>query len=177
MLLELLNRIEAGEHAWDEVHSLEPEWKSLPSGITNAWPDESPLTLHTLATLMISISDNTATDALIHILGHKAIEEFTPRNRPLLTTQELFKLKATPNTELLTRYRNGDEAEKRQVLEELAAVPLPNAQDMLMVPVLDIEWFFTAPELCELMEQVQEESLMTVSPGIARPDDWAQILT
>ena len=39
------------------------------------WPKGAPVTLHTLATLMISISDNTATDQLIAIVGRDAIAE------------------------------------------------------------------------------------------------------
>lgn len=177
ILSMLRDQIEAGAHSWDEVVSLAPEWKSLPTGILQNWPDDSLVTLQTLATLMISISDNTATDALIQIVGREEIEAITPRNRPLLTTQELFKLKAVPNADLLERYRNGDEAEKRQVIEELATVPLPTIQEMSTAPLPDVEWFFTPNELCELMAQVEDLPLMTVEPGpgVAQPEQWAHV--
>jgi hypothetical protein len=177
VLTLLRNQIEVGSHAWDEVVPLEAAWKGLPSSLLMNWPDDSPVTLHTLATLMISISDNTATDALIDIVGRDEIEAVDPRNRPFLKTQELFKLKSTPNAELLEQYRNGDETDKRQVVEALADLPLPTAQEMPTVPVLDVEWFFTAYELCDWMAQVQDLDLMTVEPGPAatQANHWARI--
>ena len=70
----LREEVEAGRRAWDEVVRLEEAWKSLPSGLLQGWPEGSPLTLHTLAALMISLSDNTATDALIALLGRERLE-------------------------------------------------------------------------------------------------------
>lgn len=171
ILAALQDQINAGEHTWDEVVQLDPVWKSLPSGILQDWPAESPLTLHTLATLMISISDNTAADTLLHVVGRDAVEEYTARNRPFLTTQEAFKLKAMPNADLLTAYQAGNETAQRQVLTELADRPLPTLSDFPSTPSLDIEWFFTSGELCELMAQVQALDLMTVNsgPAIATP--------
>ncbi|HXF64155.1 MAG TPA: serine hydrolase [Caldilineaceae bacterium] len=177
ILAALQQQIEAGERAWDEVARLQPEWKAPPSSLLRAWPDGSPLTLHTLATLMISISDNTAADALLHILGRETVEAYAERNRPFLTTQELFKLKASENAPLLARYRNGNLAAQRQVLRELAAIPLSSVQGVSSRPILDVEWFFTAHELCDLMAQVEELELMTVEPGpgVADPAAWARV--
>ncbi len=175
ILSALQAQIDAGEHSWDEVVPLDPAWKSLPSGMLQAWPDDSPLTLHTLATLMISISDNTATDALVALVGREAIEAYTAGNLPLLTTQEAFKLKAVPNADLLARYEAGDESEKRAVVEALANVPLPALSDFPSRPTLDVEWYFTAYELCDLMAQVQDIDLMAVNPGAADPAAWARV--
>lgn len=47
--------------------------KSLPGGILQNWPKGAPLTLHTLAGLMISQSDNTAADTLLEILGRDVV--------------------------------------------------------------------------------------------------------
>jgi len=76
---------------WARVILLQPEARSLPSGIMHSWPPLSPVTLHTLATLMISISDNTATDQLISFVGRDIVEDFTRHSRPLLTTREAFR--------------------------------------------------------------------------------------
>ncbi|MCE7984434.1 MAG: hypothetical protein DYG89_24950 [Caldilinea sp. CFX5] len=175
ILAALQAQIEAGEHQWAEVVPLDPAWKSLPGGILQTWPDDSPLTLHTLATLMISISDNTAADALLHIVGRDAVEEYAGANQPLLTTQEAVKLKATANADLLKRYQAGDDAAQRQVLAELAAHPLPALADLPSTPTLAVEWFFTPGELCDLMQQVQALDVMTVNPGLANPAAWAQV--
>jgi beta-lactamase class A len=177
VLAKLREQIESGLHTWDEVVPLAPEWKGPPSSMLKDWPDDSPVTLHTLATLMISISDNTATDALIDIVGREEIEELTPHNRPLLTVRELFMLKTSSNAELLERYRNGNEAEKRQVLEELATLPLPPLEEVSQEPILDVEWMFTASELCDLITMVEDLDLTTVSPGPAgvQQDRWSRI--
>jgi beta-lactamase class A len=177
VLAVLQEQIEAGEHTWDEVVQLEPAWKAPPSSLLRDWPDGSPLTLHTLATLMISISDNTAADALLQLVGREAVEAVAPRNQPFLSTQEVFKLKATENADLLASYRAGDEAEKRQVLAALAEMPWSELEGSATEPVLDVEWFFTAHELCDLMAQVEELELMTVEPGpgVANPASWTRI--
>jgi len=175
ILTALSEQIDAGEHTWDEVVTLDPALKSLPGGMIQDWPDGSPLTIHTLATLMISISDNTATDVLLHLVGREVVEEYAGDNRPLLSTKELFKLKATPNADLLEQYLTGDEAEKRAVLDQLAALPLPAPAAMPGGPTLDVEWFFTPGELCDLMAGVQDLDLMTVSPGVANPAEWAHV--
>lgn len=175
ILTALREQIEAGDYRWDEVVTLDPTLKSLPGGMIQDWPDGSPLTIHTLATLMISISDNTATDTLLHRVGREVVEEYAGDNRPLLSTQEIFKLKAWPNADLLEQYLAGDEAEKRAVLEQLTALPLPVPADMSSTPTLDVEWFFTPGELCDLMAQVQDLDLMTVNPGVANPAEWAHV--
>ncbi len=175
ILTALREQIDAGEHSWDEVVMLDPALKSLPGGMIQDWPDGSPLTIHTLATLMISISDNTATDILLHLVGREVVEEYAGDNRPLLSTKELFKLKATSNADLLETYLAGDEAAKRTVLETLADRPLPAPADMPSGPTLAVEWFFTPGELCELMAGIQDLDLMTVSPGVANPTNWAHV--
>ena len=140
------------------------------------WPDGAPLTLQTLATLMISLSDNTATDALISVMGREVVETKTARNRPFLTTQELFKLKNPQNRPLLERYLAGDEAAKRAVLAELVDRPFPSVEVFAGAPVaLEVEWFFSARQLCALIEEVQSLPLMSVNPGVADPANWQRI--
>ena len=176
VLTALQEQIQAGELSWDTVVELKPEWKSLPSGMLQDWPAGSALTIETLATLMISISDNTATDALINIVGRDNIEALTPRNQPFLTTREFFTLKNPANADWLARYRQGDLESQRQVLTEVPNLPPPSASVFAGNPVsTDIEWFFTSRELCQLMEQVAPLSAMRVNPGVANRADWQQI--
>ncbi|HJO94801.1 MAG TPA: serine hydrolase [Victivallales bacterium] len=60
-------------HINHKYNTLTPE---LPQegGTIEYWPNHAPVTLQTLATLMIQKSDNTAADTLIHIVGRKNIE-------------------------------------------------------------------------------------------------------
>jgi len=176
VLAALDDEIRAGRRRWDEVVTLRPEWKSLPGGILQDWPDGSPLTLQTLAALMISRSDNTATDALIATLGRETAERHAAGNRPLLTTREAFVLKAPDHADLLARWRAGDEAARREVLTEAARRPLPSASALAAAPpVPEVEWFFTADELCGLIERVAELPPMRINPGLADRAAWERV--
>lgn len=176
VLAALKAEIESGKRKWSDVVELRPEWKSLPSGVLHTWPNGSPLTLHTLAAEMISISDNTAADALISILGREAVEAVAPRNRPFLTTKEAFALKNPANKALLERYLKGDATVRAALLPELKNAPLPTEADFTRGPLaLQVEWFFSVRELCTLMERVQSLPLMSINPGVANPADWARV--
>jgi beta-lactamase class A len=171
------SEINSGKRSWKDVVQLRSHSKSLPSGILQTWADGSYLTVQTLAALMISISDNTATDTLINLIGRQVIEMESPRNRPFLNTRELFILKGKENRDLLKRYQTSNEAQRRGILEELTKKPLPNVSDFEGVnPVaLDVEWFFTASELCGLMEQVADLPLMSINPGVVNPSYWQKV--
>jgi len=110
VLLALKRAIAQKRFAWNTVVNLDPSWKSLPSSQLRDWPDGTPLTVATLAHLMISISDNTATDALIRIVGREAVEAISPRNTPFLTTRELFTLKTQENAPLRAEWQKSDVA-------------------------------------------------------------------
>ncbi|MDR3752574.1 MAG: serine hydrolase [Terracidiphilus sp.] len=166
----------AGKHRLDEVHLLDQSWKSLPSGVLQSWPVGTPLTLATLENEMISVSDNTAADAMLSIVGREEVEKFAPRNRPFLSTRETFALKAQGNEALLDRYREADEAHRRAMLGEIDAQPVPSAAQFGEAPVApDVEWFFTGAELCGLIEKTASTEAMRINPGLAKPTDWSQI--
>ncbi|GIW24186.1 serine hydrolase [Meiothermus sp.] len=175
VLEALRQQIEAGQRRWSDTVPLRPEWKSLPSGTLQNLPDGTPLSLEQYATQMISISDNTATDALIAIVGRSEVEKLSPRNRPFLTTREAFVLKNPQNREWLLRYR-ANPAERTALLPALAQLPLPDASVFAGEPVaIDVEWFFSTRELCALMGRVQALPLMSLNPGLANPTDWQRV--
>jgi beta-lactamase class A len=178
VLAALQDQIAKKERTWADVVELRPEDKSLPSGILQTWFDGALLTVQSLATLMISQSDNTATDTLIHLVGREAIEKYSSRNSPLLTTREFFALKNPQNEALLKRYQAGNTRQRREVLQELASAPLPDASIFGGNPIaLDVEWFFTPRELCELMQKVEDLPLMSVNPGggLVDPSQWERV--
>lgn len=174
VLAELQKQIEAGQHSWDEVIELKPEWKSIPSGILQDWPDQAPLTLQTLATLMISISDNTAADVLIQVVDRDTLATASPRNRPFLTTQEVFILKNPENQDLLETYRQS--TSRQDLLPTINKAPLPPVELVDNQPLApDIEWFFTTQELCQLIAKVADLPLMHINTGIINADNWQQV--
>jgi beta-lactamase class A len=178
VLVELRNRIEKEKKlSWDKVVTLDPKWKSLPSGMLHEWPNGTPLTVQTLASLMISISDNTATDAVIHLLGRSSLASYGASPfRPFLMTSEMFRLKAKGNEALLERFRKASPAEREKLLAEIEKLPLPKAEDYPTgVTATDVEWMFSASELCSFMAKVHDLPLMGINPGVAKKSDWDRI--
>jgi len=176
ILAALSQQIASGRHRWDEVVALQPEWKSLPSGVLLNWPDKTSLTLATLANEMISISDNTAADALLAITGREAVEKLAPRNQPFLSTREAFILKSNAQSALRTKYQAADAAGRRALLAEVDKASLPDVSEFTGEPLhTDIEWFFTTTELCNLAGQVADLPAMHINLGLAKRSDWSQI--
>ena len=166
----------AGKLRLDQVFPLKAEWKSLPSGVLQGWPDGTPLTLATLESQMISISDNTGADSMLSIVRRDQAEKFAPRNKPFLSTREAFILKAKNNAALLDRYRKADESGRRAMLTEIDAQPLPEAGQFSDAPTAtDIEWFFTPEELCSLVGKAADADAFRINPGLADRAQWRQV--
>ena len=169
------DRIAAGELTRDRVVALRPAWRSIPSGMLQDWPAGTPVTLETLASLMIAISDNTATDAMIDILGRDAIEAVSPRNRPFLTTREAALIKTDALPDLRRRYQDADMDGRRRLLAELAARDLGETKDFGATPTVGIEWFFTARELCGLIDNLFAAPAVAINPGPVDAADWVRV--
>lgn len=167
--------IGAGKLEWDQVVPFDDGWRSLPSGQLQDWPVSAPLTVHTLASLMISVSDNTATDALIDLVSRGSLETISPRNRPFLTTREFFQLKRRDAAELRRNFEEGTFDERMEILSGLSPNPLPAVGDLNTDPLLQIEWFFSGEELCTLMSEVRHLDVMQINSGIALKTDWEEV--
>jgi beta-lactamase class A len=159
VLAALAEDVKAGRRKWTDVVPLSE--KSYPSGQLQNWPKGGPVTLHTLASLMISISDNTATDQLIATLGKQRILEAMrdsghgnpAANDPFLTTRELFLLKASPDA-LIDIWRKGGTVTRSATAEMLAQTNVPldkiNAAFANGPRALDIEWFASPADIARL---------------------------
>lgn len=172
VLAALAEEVKAGRRKWSDVVPLTE--KSYPSGKLQDWPQGAPLTLHTLASLMISISDNTATDQLIATLGKgrifKAMKDSghsnPAANDPFLTTRELFVLKAqSPAT--LAAWRSRDAAGKAAILlgEVAHSRPAPETVNAAFAggpKALDIEWFASPRDLAALLTRLRDRGDETV---------------
>ncbi|HOT28024.1 MAG TPA: serine hydrolase [Candidatus Ozemobacteraceae bacterium] len=177
VLKALVRAVAAGNMRPDTVVSLRPEWQSLPTGVTQDWPAGTPVTLATLANLMISISDNTATDHLIHTLGREAVEAIAPeRMRPFLTTFDLFRLKYSNDTARAERFAKADVATRRAMLAELGTAPVSIA-DIRTTPfhVDTIEWHATTDELCRVLFELREHPAVGINPGLVRKNQWRRV--
>ena len=68
VLAEVAREIASGRRSWNDTLAIRDEWKSLPSGTMQNLPEGTEVTLREAAEAMISISDNTATDHLVHFV-------------------------------------------------------------------------------------------------------------
>jgi Beta-lactamase enzyme family len=176
VLNALADEITGGSRRWSDVVPLRKEWKSLPSGVLRTWPDNTPLTLATYAAEMISVSDNTAADALVRIVGPSALRQYGFRNDPFLTTREMFVLKSTPGADLRAAYLHAASPNERAaVLARVDAQPLPRIEQLLTSPDPSVEWHYSVRELCKLISRVSQLPLMSINPGVADPADFRSV--
>jgi beta-lactamase class A len=192
VLAALGQEIAEGKRSWIDVIPLTA--KSYPSGQMQDWPGGSPTTLHTLASMMISISDNTATDQLIAELGPKRVlkamrdsDHSSPeRNDPLLTTLNLFELKASgPDT--VAAWRNGDRKARAELLDNLTNVGLSEAAVQAAFSAgpnaLDIEWYASPRDLAKLFNFMRRNAdsgvfpILEISPSVPAGvrSEWAYV--
>jgi hypothetical protein len=164
-------QVDAGTLAWDQVVRYDAADASLPSGMLQAYPDGHPITVASLAAMMISLSDNTATDVLIDLVGREEVEAAAGL-APLLKTSEFFKLKA--DAERYQRYVAGTVDARRQILAELAVVPLPHVSGVANGRTAH-GWRIPVRKLCELIAAVDDIDLMTINTGGVAEIDWERI--
>lgn len=172
VLKALLSEVEAGRRSLNEVVSLNELGRSLPPGLLQDWPLGTPVTLGTLATLMISRSDNTATDHLIHSLGRKTVERHAPAGmRPFLTTREAFLLKWGARVELRADFEDASEVDRRQLLEQLKGLTLSELKPHVNpIAIQEIEWRASAVELCDVLWSLRDQALISINTGLTSPE-------
>jgi hypothetical protein len=180
VLGELAREVAAGERKWADVVPVGPA--SLPSGITQSWPAGSPVTLQTLATLMISISDNTATDTLV-TLERRKLDAFVMNVgaadlTPILTTRQMFAIKSGANADLAETWAKTPATERRNLLDANAARLAGTPLDITMfasgkpVAIDSLEWFASPAQTAGVLDWLRTKggdtalSLLTVNPGI-----------
>ncbi|MBI3817297.1 MAG: serine hydrolase [Planctomycetes bacterium] len=167
----LIEDVANGKHKWTETAELKKNLMSMPSGVLHTWPAGAPLTLHTLATLMISQSDNTATDHLLTFLGRERVESMfvkmgnlhSEKSLPVATTLELFKLKGRGQRDLRKRYIAADGKTRREMLDKDVAPISKDDVDlsqMLGKPLAidSIEWFASAADLARAMRWILDHT-------------------
>jgi hypothetical protein len=168
VLAAVRDDVSRGRRHWSDVVPLQRRWKSLPSGVLRSWPDGTPLTIATYAAEMISISDNTAADAMVQIAGRSALAPYATGNVPFITTREMFQLKSTPYVAQRSAYLAAMTTSQRAaILSDLDAMPLPPIGALEGKPILAIEWHYSVRELCGLMRRVADLPFMSINPGVA----------
>ena len=180
VLGELAREVGAGERKWSDVVPIGPA--SLPSGITQNWPARSPVTIQTLATLMISISDNTATDTLVSLEGERLDRFVTqagaPGLAPVLTTRQMFALKSPANADLAAQWATSPAPSARRTLLDrntarLQTTPIdPMTFAGKPAKIDTLEWFASPTGTAGILDWLRKQggetplSLLAINPGI-----------
>lgn len=173
ILAELAEKIARGEADWADTVTLKASQISAPTGILQTLPTGSPLTLHTLAAFMISISDNTATDTLLDFVGRDAVAAKLGTDF-VLKTRELFILEA--NDQLRQRYLSANKEEKSKLIDEMATHPVPNPGEWQTRPYVEgVEFYSSLQTLCALIAKVSKLDIMSINPGFIKPEDGQRV--
>jgi beta-lactamase class A len=162
ILAELVRAIEAGERSWGDQITIGT--RELPAGGFRGLAPGIPVALRKLAEEMIRVSDNSATDVLLHELGRERVETMqaaigfrhAAANVPFLSTMELFKLKGVNGGALGRRYLAADMAGRRRLLAgEVARRTGADVgalfADGRPVMIESIEWFASPMDLVRAM--------------------------
>lgn len=170
-ILNLLSqKVLNGDLNWNDKFKTQENLKSLPSGKLQDYPAGTELSLKQYADLMISISDNTATDHLINFLGKKELEasmeginSFIDQNTPFLTTMDLFRIRtlstetvadyvSLPSNDKISFLKNLESSLNRnQVLEKLNTWEQPKDINL-------VEWFASTKDVCSVLEKLYNRS-------------------
>ncbi len=195
VLAALGEAVASGAASWDDELVIRDELKSIPSGVLQDREDGDVVTLEEAAQLMISISDNTATDHLIDYLGRAAVEDVlseygntTPElNIPFLTTRELAALKVGPASGLRAQWIAGDEEQRRAILDQISDITPADLPVQEWIDPVDpdlVEWFASPNDLCELAAGLftldssdpMIGQILSINPGVpAEPSTWQSI--
>lgn len=144
--------------SWDELLAIRDDHKSLPSGRLQDLPAGTTVTMAEFADCMISLSDNTATDHLIHRLGRDVVvrqldlfgHQQSRANIPCLTTKAFFHLKVNQYPARADEYLALPEHHRSVALRELERLPLPDVRETWPHPrkIDQIEWFASPIDIC-----------------------------
>lgn len=187
ILSTLSRQVAAGERSWSDVVPIATAGQT--SGASRDWPDGAPVTLHTLATLMISVSDNTSTDNLLSAVGRGAVEAEVAASGhsdpallvPFMSTREMIALKVGGDFEA---YRAADAAGRLAAIEATGDDKIDMFEFMTTFtgpPIaLDIEWLVSGEDMANLMRRIRDlddptaREIMSVNTAV--PDnlsgDW-----
>jgi hypothetical protein len=200
VLSALADEVIGGRHSWDETLAVNDAWKAIPTGVMQHFEEGTPVTLREYAEKMISISDNTATDHLIHLVGRETVVEAMARagnahvelNEPMPTVREFSWLKLFGTPELMEEYTSASTERRLEILEQASAdfdyaAAVFAAAFWLTPRRIDVlEWFASARDLNRVMRRLWEQGrdeagaavfeILSLNPGVGFDRDvWAYV--
>jgi hypothetical protein len=171
------NAVASGTVRWNQPLTVTARLKSLPAGELQNEPDGTRISVLDAAAAMMSLSDNTATDMLINLVGRSAVEAALTTtgmaspalDRPFLTTREIFVLKLHQWPALAQRYIAADEPGRRALLAstvDRAPLPAVAAAGAWITPrdINSLEYFASADDICRAYTSL---AALTRRPGLS----------
>jgi hypothetical protein len=163
-----------GTVRWEQALTVTARLKSA-GPVLQYEPDGTRISVRDTATRMISISDNTASDMLISLVGRPAVEAALSAtgmahpalDRPFLTSREALILELEQWPALARRYRAADEADRRALLAgTVDRLPLPDAAAMrdLGTHLTAPGWVASAGDICRAYASLAD---LARSPGLS----------
>ena len=151
------NAIKDHQVSWDEELTVTA---AIKVGSSEALQDVAPgtkLTVEQVALKMIEVSDNTAADMLINLVGRTAVEAQVSQwsshaslDMPFLTVAELFTLKYHDFPAMVDHYLALTPAQRAAYLTTTVDKVPARAEQPALRPrdISSIEWFASAQDLC-----------------------------
>jgi beta-lactamase class A len=163
----LIDEVNKGKRRSEDVMVLRRDLIGPPSSEMAMWPTGSPATLHTYALKMISLSDNTATDHLLYLLGRRRVEEQVQAmghsdpavNRPLLFTREMTMIRDKKVPMRAAQWRKLDEAGRRKFLDTEVAGPQDYDALDFDTAALDVaEWYASPMDMAHALDWLRRNT-------------------
>ena len=177
VLAALGHAVASGTFRWNQPLTVTAQLKSLPAGELQNEPDGTQVSVLNTAAAMTSLSDNTATDMLINLVGRSAVEDALTTtgmanpalDRPLLTTREIFVLKLRQWPALAERYISATEPSRRTLLAstvDRAPLPAVAAAGSWIAPrdINSLEYFASASDICRAYASL---AALAARPGLS----------
>jgi beta-lactamase class A len=175
----LAEQVAAGRVSWDQELTVSDALKSAGNsgagGLQDA-PAGAWVPVEQAAAQMISISDNTAADMLIHLVGRPAVQAQDRQwsahaglNVPFLTTREIFLLKYA-DPALADEYLRLAPGQRAAFLASavdplpLSQAQLPNADTASPAGIDTLEWFASPDDICRAFAGLQQ---LAAQPALA----------
>jgi beta-lactamase class A len=167
----LARQVAAGQVSWTQDLTVTGALKSaddIGPGYLQYDPAGTRVPVRQTATQMISMSDNTAADMLIHLVGRSAVQAqdrqwsaHAALNVPFLTTRELFLLKYA-HPALAVQYLRLTPGQRAAFLAS-SVDPLPlsqaqvqNAATAAPADIDTLEWFASPDDICRAFAGLQQ---------------------
>jgi hypothetical protein len=169
--------VASGTVRWNQPLTVTAQLKSLPAGQLQNEPNGTQVSVLNTAAAMTSLSDNTATDMLMNLVGRSAVEAALTAtgmanpalDRPLLTTREIFVLKLRQWPALAERYISANEPSRRTLLSstiDRAPLPAVAAAGSWIAPrdINSLEYFASASDICRAYTAL---AALAARPGLS----------